>query len=51
MVTITCPWCAEDGSVELVRIPEPQATFTCSDCGTTLAFVEEATIAELELAA
>lgn len=41
MVTITCPWCTEDGSMELVRIQEPEATFTCADCGTTVALVEE----------
>jgi len=49
MLTITCPWCQEETAVEPADIAEPATCFTCSDCGTTVAFVDEP--AALELAA
>ena len=50
MVTISCPWCHEDESFALTDLDEPEATFTCPDCGTSVLFVEEPT-APLDLAA
>jgi uncharacterized Zn finger protein len=49
LVTITCPWCEEESPLELARLAEPDASFTCAECGTTVAFVEEPV--GLELAA
>jgi hypothetical protein len=41
MVTITCPWCDEDEPIALTLVTEPEAPFTCPDCGTTVDLVEE----------
>lgn len=49
MVTFTCPWCEEDSPLELTLLVEPGASFTCAECGTTVALVDEPT--ELDLAA
>jgi predicted RNA-binding Zn-ribbon protein involved in translation (DUF1610 family) len=49
MVTITCPWCQEAEAVRSADVAEPEASFTCQDCGTSVAFVAE--VAVLELAA
>jgi hypothetical protein len=50
MVTVTCPWCEEDALLAFANLEEPEAAFTCTDCGTTVAFVEEPA-APLDLAA
>ena len=50
MVTINCPWCEQDEPLELSAPDEPEATFTCLDCGTSVHFVDEPVLA-LELAA
>jgi len=50
MVTITCPWCEEEDALELSSIVEPDASFTCADCGTTVQVVDEPAVA-LDLAA
>jgi hypothetical protein len=41
MITIDCPWCEEEARLPFPWPEEPQASFTCADCGTTLDFVEE----------
>ena len=41
MATITCPWCEEDQAVAFAMLDEPQASFTCAECGTSVAFVVE----------
>lgn len=41
MVTIECPWCAEEERLPLVAVADPQADFTCSECGTSVSWVEE----------
>ncbi len=50
MVTMSCPWCEEDALLTLPEVEEPVATFTCADCGTTVAFVEETPV-DFDLAA
>ena len=50
MVTITCPWCEQDEPFELMSFLEPEVTFSCPDCGTSVQFVAEPAVA-LELAA
>jgi predicted RNA-binding Zn-ribbon protein involved in translation (DUF1610 family) len=50
MVTIDCPWCHEDELFALNDDDEPEASFTCPDCGTSVVFVKEPTAA-LDLAA
>ncbi len=50
MVTITCPWCAEDGTLEWADLAALETTFTCSECGTAVRLVDEVTPA-LEVAA
>jgi len=41
MVTITCPWCEEEALLPFPELGEAEVSFTCADCGTTVAFVEE----------
>ena len=41
MVLMTCPWCEEDALLALRELQEAEASFTCPECGTTVAFVEE----------
>jgi hypothetical protein len=41
MVTITCPWCEDDGLVAFSALEEAEVAFTCAECGTTVSFVEE----------
>ncbi len=40
MIAVTCPWCAEDALLALVRLLD-EADFTCGACGTIVALVEE----------
>ena len=49
MVTITCPWCDEDELYAWLALAEPVGEFTCSVCGTSIDFADEAP--PLELAA
>jgi len=49
MVTIDCPWCEEAALLLFPQPEEPEASFTCSDCGTTIDWVEEPV--QLDLAA
>ena len=49
MIDITCPWCEEDVQLAFPELQEPEATVTCADCGTSVAFVDESV--ELDLAA
>ena len=42
MVTIECPWCAEEDDLSLAVLRGPEAGFTCPDCGTSVTFVAEA---------
>ena len=44
MVAISCPWCEEDVLLAMASLEEEQASFTCPDCGTSVAFVEEPTM-------
>ena len=41
MVTVTCPWCDEDELLALVELQETGTSFTCDECGTSIAFVDE----------
>jgi transcription elongation factor Elf1 len=50
MVTITCPWCDEDELYAWLELAQPEAAFTCAECGTSIRFEEE-TAEGLELAA
>lgn len=50
MVTISCPWCDEDELFAWLALADPDATFTCSDCGTSIEF-DDAAMAELDIAA
>ena len=50
MVTGTCPWCEEDELLEWADGQEAEASFTCSECGTSIALVDE-TVAAFDHAA
>lgn len=50
MVTITCPWCAEEAPLAFDELDAPEATFRCPDCGTAVAIVDDAAAA-MDLAA
>jgi predicted RNA-binding Zn-ribbon protein involved in translation (DUF1610 family) len=50
MVAMTCPWCEEEALLRLADLEEPDATFTCADCGTLVTFAQEPPSA-LDLAA
>jgi transcription elongation factor Elf1 len=41
MVTITCPWCEEDELFAWLALAQPEATFTCAECGTSISFEDE----------
>ena len=41
MIDITCPWCEEPGVLPFPELEEPEASFSCPECGTTVEFVEE----------
>ena len=41
MVDITCPWCEQDALMPMAELEDPEASFTCADCGTSVAFVED----------
>ena len=47
MVDITCPWCQETGVLPFLELEEPEVSFTCADCGTTVEFSEEPAAFEL----
>jgi hypothetical protein len=49
MVTIACPWCAEDVALALTVLAQ-EPVFTCPCCATSVALVEDAD-ESLELAA
>jgi transcription elongation factor Elf1 len=49
MLSTVCPWCEEEARLPLLELQEPEATFICAECGTSVSFVEEPV--ELELAA
>ncbi len=50
MVTITCPWCAEEAPLAFAELDAPETTFRCPDCGTAVVVVDDATAA-MDLAA
>lgn len=50
MVTINCPWCELDETIELNLVHERDASFECPDCGTSVSIVDEPVV-RLELAA
>ena len=50
MVVFTCPWCEDDGLLAFAELEESETSFTCAECGTTVAFVDEPNVA-LDLAA
>ena len=41
MVTIDCPWCEEAALLPFLPPEEPEASFTCLECGTTIDWAEE----------
>ena len=41
MVDMRCPWCEERGLLPFPEPEEPEVSFTCAECGTTVEFVEE----------
>ena len=45
MVTVACPWCEDDGLFALAEIDELETGFTCADCGTAVAIVEDPALA------
>ena len=49
MVTIDCPWCDEAAHLPFPLPADPEASFSCADCGTTIDWAEEP--AALDLAA
>ncbi|MEX1294804.1 MAG: hypothetical protein AB1Z67_01400 [Candidatus Limnocylindrales bacterium] len=49
MVSIDCPWCQEVTALPWPLSDEPEAAFTCTDCGTTIDWGKEP--AALDLAA
>ena len=49
MVTLTCPWCDEEEALSFPALEEPETSFTCPDCGTSVRIVD-VPVAELDLA-
>lgn len=49
MIGIDCPWCEETASLPFPLPEDVAASFTCSDCGTTIEWADEPV--ELDLAA
>jgi endogenous inhibitor of DNA gyrase (YacG/DUF329 family) len=49
MIDIDCPWCQEEVQLPFPELREPEASFICAECGTSVAFVDEPL--ELDLAA
>ena len=49
MVELNCPWCEEQALLAYLELTASDASFTCTDCGTSVELVEEP--AELDLAA
>lgn len=41
MVDITCPWCEEPGTLRFPELEEPEAYFSCTQCGTVIEFADE----------
>jgi endogenous inhibitor of DNA gyrase (YacG/DUF329 family) len=41
MVTLECPWCEEAAPVPFPLPDEPEASFSCAECGTTVAWADE----------
>ncbi len=41
MVSIECPWCQDTALVPFPLPEETEASFTCTDCGTTVEWAEE----------
>lgn len=41
MVTIDCPWCEEAAQLPFPLADEAAATFSCTDCGTSIEWAEE----------
>ena len=41
MVSFDCPWCEETAPVPFPLPEEPDGSFTCRDCGTTIDWAEE----------
>jgi transcription elongation factor Elf1 len=50
LVAINCPWCEEDILFALIDLQDPEASFDCGECGTSVAFVDQPTT-PFELAA
>lgn len=46
VVTIECPWCAEEEALPLAAVQAHEASFTCPDCGTSVSFVEDPEVVE-----
>lgn len=41
MVNISCPWCEEDQPLSLTELAAREMSFTCPECGTTVAIATE----------
>lgn len=41
MASLECPWCEEATALPLPLPEEPEASFTCGACGTTVDWAEE----------
>ena len=41
VITIDCPWCQETAQLPFPLPEEADASFTCRDCGTTIAWADE----------
>ena len=50
MVTLTCPWCDEEEILSFAALEEPDTTFSCPDCGTSVRLVDAPSV-DLDLAA
>jgi len=42
MVSLECPWCEDTAPLPFPLPDEPQASFCCVDCGTTIDWADEA---------
>jgi uncharacterized Zn finger protein len=45
MVAFACPWCEDESTLLFAVLDEPESTFECTECGTSVAIVDEAATA------
>lgn len=47
MVDFECPWCKDAVALPFPLPDDPQASFHCTDCGTTIDWADEPAVLDL----